>query len=211
MEVIYVLILFFAFIAGESKNLKTSSVFLIPQGLLISISLFMLGYFHEVSSLYIIGILDLIVRAAVLPFILIQVFKNIEEEKKPSIVLPLSIPISIVLLALGYHFALELKNIIFHQFLSCFPAGLTLFVFGLFLIVSKADILKIIISFFIIENGIHLMIIGLVPYTPKTFEIALTFNFILAMTLFIYIGLRWKILIMQEKRYGIKTSDDLRG
>ncbi len=211
MEVIYVLILFFAFIAGESKNLRISSYFLIPQGLLISISLFMLGYFNEMHSLYLIGFLDLIVRATILPFILIQVFKNIEVERKPSIVLPLSIPVSIVLLAVGYHFALELKNIILPQFLSCFPTGLTLFIFGLFLIVSKADILKMIISFFIIENGIHLMIIGIIPRMPKTFEIALTFNFILAMTLFIYIGLRWKILIMQEKRYGINTSDDLRG
>lgn len=200
MEIIYLAILFFTFIAGESKNLKLSSCSLVPHSLLIAISVFATAYIGNIASLYLIAVVDVMVRAFLMPILLIILLKNrLEREVKPSITHPLSIALSIVVLSVGYNFVDTIKISIFPSVLSCFSAGFTLFIYGLFLLLSKRDTAKMIISFFIIENGIHLLIISMIPHMPKIIELALTLNFVIALFFLIYVTIRLnEILILEE-------------
>ncbi len=209
MEIIYIALLFFTFVAGESRNLKFASYSLIPQGLLIAISVYLLAYMRNISSFYLIASLDILVRAILMPTVLIILLKSrLEKEDKPTITHPLSIALSIVVLSVGYNFMDTIRITSFPNVLSCFTAGFTLFIYGLFLLLSKRDMVKMIISFFIIENGIHFLIISMLPNMPKTIEIGLTFNFIIAILFFIYITMKLNILSIMEQVKKFKIDNN---
>jgi len=63
-----------------------------------------------------------------------------------------------------------------------------------------------IISFFIIENGIHLLIIGMIPHMSKFIEISLTFNFVVAIIFLVYLILRLNEVFLQEKLKNLKNQ-----
>ncbi len=202
MEIIYIAILFFAFLSGESKNLKFSTFSLIPHSLLIATSVFLLGYYQKIPSLYLIAGVDFLVRAILMPVLLIIILKQrLERETKPLITHALSIALSVVLLSVIFNLVETLKIQKLPDVLSSFSCGFTLAIYGLFLLISKRDMVKMIIAFFIIENGIHFLIIALIPHLPKGIELALTFNFVVALFLFIYVTLRLnEILVFEEIR-----------
>ncbi|MGB9892432.1 hypothetical protein [Thermodesulfovibrio yellowstonii] len=211
MEIIYIAILFFTFLTGEAKNLKFSVLSLVPHSLFIVIAVFTIGYINEISSLYLIGILDLVVRAILMPILLLKCLKNrLEIETKPSISHPLSIALSIVVLSVGYHFVEIFKSFYLPYVISSFSCGLTLFIYGFCLFMFKRDIVKMIISFFIIENGIHFLIISMIPHMPKFIEISLTFNFIIAILFFVYLIIRLNEVFVKEEIKKFKESNSQR-
>lgn len=211
MEIIYIAILFFTFLAGEAKSLKFSALSLVPHCLFIVVAVFAIGYIYGISSLYLIGTIDLIVRAILMPLFLLKCLKNrLEKEMKPSISHPLSIALSIVVLSVGYHFVELFKASQLPQVLSSFSCGLTLFIYGLYLLISKTDMVKMITSFFIIENGIHFLIISMIPHMSKLIEISLTFNFVVAALFFVYITVRLNEVFAREEIKKFKEANSQR-
>ncbi len=211
MEIIYIAILFFTFLAGEAKNLKFSVLSLIPHSLFIVIAVLTIGYINNISSLYLIGILDLVVRVILMPVLLLKCLKNrFEIETKPSISHPLSIALSIVVLSVGYHFVEIFKSFYLPHVISSFSCGLSLFIYGFYLFMSKRDIVKMIISFFIIENGIHFLIISMIPHMPKFIEVSLTLNFIIAILFFVYLIIRLNEVFVKEEIKKFKESNSQR-
>lgn len=209
MEIIYIATLFFTFIAGESKNLRISSYSLIIHSLLIATAIFVLAYINYIPSLYLIAAIDILVRALLIPLLLIILLKNrLVREFKPSIIHPLSIALSIFVLSVGYNLINTFKFITLPNVLSCFSCGATLFIYGLFLLISKRDTVKMIISFFIIENGVHFLIISLLPHLPKIVELALTLNFVVAILFFIYVTMKLNEIVILEQIKKIKEGDD---
>ncbi|MEN2994753.1 MAG: hypothetical protein ABDH19_05365 [Thermodesulfovibrio sp.] len=211
MEIIYIAILFFGFLAGEAKSLKFSILSLIPHSLFIVIVVFIIGYVNNIPSLYLIAVLDLIVRAILMPILLLKCLKNrVETETKPSISHPLSIALSIVLLSIGYNFVEMFKSSYIPHVISSFSSGLTLFLYGFYLFISKRDILKMMISFFIIENGVHFLIISMIPRMPKFIEISVTVNFVVAIIFLVYISLRLNEIFVKEEIEKLKESSSQR-
>ncbi len=207
MDIIYIIFLFFTFVAGESRNLKFASYSLIPQGLLIVLSLMIVGYVNNLSHFYVIAAVDLLVRVFLMPAALIILLRvRLQKEEKPAIIHPLSIALSIVLLSVGYKFIDTIKIMNFPNILSFFTAGATAFIYGMFLFLSKRDMVKMIISFFIIENGIHLILLSMLPKVGKAVEFGLTINFIVAVIFFIYITLRYNLLSVMEFINKIKKE-----
>ncbi len=207
MEVIYIIFLFFTFVAGESRSLKFASYSLIPQGLLIFLSLIIAGYINNHPNFYIIAVVDLLVRALLMPASLIILLRvRFQREEKPAIIHPLSIALSIVLLSVGYKFIDTIKIMNFPNTLSFFTAGATAFIYGMFLFLSKRDMIKMIISFFIIENGIHLILLSMLPNMGKAVEFGLTINFIVAVGFFIYITTKFNLLSVRELIKKIKRE-----
>ncbi|MCS7163700.1 MAG: hypothetical protein NZ845_01705 [Thermodesulfovibrio sp.] len=211
MEIIYIAILFFSFLAGETKSLKFSILSLVPHSIFIVIVVFIIGYVNNIPSLYLIAVLDLVVRAILMPILLFKCLKNrVETETKPSISHPLSIALSIVLLSIGYHFVEMFKSSYIPHVISSFSSGLTLFLYGFYLFISKRDILKMMISFFIIENGIHFLIISMIPRMPKFIEVLITFNFVVAIIFLVYISLRLNEIFVREEIEKLKKSSSQR-
>lgn len=205
MELIYIIVLFFAFLTVESKNLKTSLISLTLNSLFISISVFLLGYFNNIPSLYLIGFLDIFVRAILIPVVLSKSLKNrISTEIKPSVSYPLSIALSIVILSVVYHFLEIYKSLYLPNVLQGLPCGITLFIYGFYLLLSKRDLFKMVISFIVIENGIHLFLISTIPFLSKFLEFVLTFNYIVAIFLFNYLLFRINEISFKEELQKIK-------
>ncbi|MDI1472555.1 MAG: hypothetical protein QMD43_05175 [Thermodesulfovibrio sp.] len=200
MELIFISILILTFFAGESKNLRFSVYCLIANSLFIVTSVFTMGFTYNITSLYWIAFLDLLVRVFIVPLFILKSIKNrIHSEIKPTISHPLSIALSIVVLSLVYHFMGIFKTMNLPQVLPSFACGITLFIYGLYLLISKNDTVKMVICFFIVENGIHLLIISLIPHLPKFIEFTLTFNFIVAISFFLYIILRLNEILVKEE------------
>lgn len=201
MEIINVAVLIFTFFIGETKNLKTCSYGLMAQSLIILIGVLWIGYFYNIPSLYFIALLDLAVRALLMPYVILKsVQGENEREVKPTISHPLSIALSIVILSVVYRFVEVVRNFSLTEALPPFSCGATLLIYGLFLFVSKSDYKKLMLSFFIIENGIHFLIISLIPKMPKIIEISLTLNFVLALLFFLYIIGKLNISQLQTER-----------
>lgn len=201
MEIINVAVLIFTFFIGETKNLKTCSYGLMAQSLFILIGVLWIGYFYNIPSLYFIALLDLAVRALLMPYVILKsVQGENEREVKPTISHPLSIALSIVILSVVYRFVEVVRNFSLTEALPPFSCGATLLIYGLFLFVSKSDYRKLMLSFFIIENGIHFLIISLIPKMPKIIEISLTLNFVLALLFFLYIIGKLNISQLQTER-----------
>lgn len=201
MEIINVAVLIFTFFIGETKNLKTCSYGLMAQSLFILIGVLLIGYFYNIPSLYFIALLDLAVRALLMPYVILKsVQGENEREVKPTISHPLSIALSIVILSVVYRFVEVVRNFSLTEALPPFSCGATLLIYGLFLFVSKSDYRKLMLSFFIIENGIHFLIISLIPKMPKIIEISLTINFVLALLFFLYIIGKLNISQLQTER-----------
>lgn len=201
MEIINVAVLIFTFFIGETKNLKTCSYGLMAQSLIILIGVLWIGYFYNIPSLYFIALLDLAVRALLMPYVILKsVQGENEREVKPTISHPLSIALSIVILSVVYRFVEVVRNFSLTEALPPFSCGATLLIYGLFLFVSKSDYRKLMLSFFIIENGIHFLIISLIPKMPKIIEISLTINFVLALLFFLYIIGKLNISQLQTER-----------
>jgi len=200
MELIFISILILTFLAGESKNLRFSVYCLIANSLFIVTSIFLMGSYYDITSLYWIALLDLLVRVFIVPLFILKSIKNrIQREIKPTISHPLSIALSIVVLSLVYHFMGIFKTMHLPQVLPSFACGITLFIYGLYLLISKNDTVKMVICFFIIENGVHLLIISLIPHLPKFIEFTLTINFTVAISFFLYIILRLNEIIVKEE------------
>lgn len=201
MEIINVAVLIFTFFIGETKNLKTCSYGLMAQSLFILIGVLWIGYVYNIPSLYFIALLDLAVRALLMPYVILKsVQGENEREVKPTISHPLSIALSIVILSVVYRFVEVVRNFSLTEALPPFSCGATLLIYGLFLFVSKSDYRKLMLSFFIIENGIHFLIISLIPKMPKIIEISLTINFVLALLFFLYIIGKLNISQLQTER-----------
>lgn len=201
MEIINVAVLIFTFFIGETKNLKTCSYGLMAQSLFILIGVLWIGYVYNIPSLYFIALLDLAVRALLMPYVILKsVQGENEREVKPTISHPLSIALSIVILSVLYRFVEVVRNFSLIEALPPFSCGATLLIYGLFLFVSKSDYRKLMLSFFIIENGIHFLIISLIPKMPKIIEISLTINFVLALLFFLYIIGKLNISQLQTER-----------
>lgn len=201
MEIINVAVLIFTFFIGETKNLKTCSYGLMAQSLFILIGVLWIGYVYNIPSLYLVALLDLAVRALLMPYVILKsVQGENEREVKPTISHPLSIALSIVILSVGYRFVEVVRNFSLIEALPPFSCGATLLIYGLFLSVSKSDYRKLMLSFFIIENGVHFLIVSLIPKMPKIIEIALTLNFVLALLFFLYIIGKLNISQLQTER-----------
>lgn len=189
MNIFYLIIVFFTFLAGESKNLKFSTFFIMLNSLFISVAVLFMGYIYGILSFYFIFFIDLLVRTLIIPLLIFKSLRNRSSiEIKPAIIHPLSIALSIVILSLTYHFVNIMRFNYFIESLPSVTCGITLFVYGFYLLAAKNDIFKMVLSFFIIENGIHLIMISLIPSMPKLIEIALTFNFVLAVLFFFLIS-----------------------
>lgn len=207
MEIIYISILFTVFLVGEIKNLRISTFALMCHGFLLAIAVFSLALKTGFSSLYLISFIDLVVRALFLPGLLLKSLKIRDSyEEKPSINHPLSMALSIILLSLCYHFITIFKIQYIPQVLDSFSSGLTLLMYGFYLMLSKTDAFKMVTGFFIIENGVHLLIISLIPHLPKLIEISLSFNLIVAISFFVYLMLKINEIFIREKIMSSKKS-----
>ncbi|MDH7480582.1 MAG: NADH-quinone oxidoreductase subunit K [Armatimonadota bacterium] len=188
-----------SFAAVEARNLRHSTVAYLAQALLICGLLF--AYSTQNSALLYWAVTALITKAVLVPWFLWNATAGHEQETKPLIGFGPSAVILIALLAIMYklthmHAGLfvaqtqELAEIANTNLAVAF----TVFVLGLYAILTRRDAIKTVIGLCLLENGVHLSLVSLAPTIRETALAGIATEVVVTVYLLLYIigGIRSK-------------------
>ncbi|MDG6925997.1 MAG: hypothetical protein JRN09_05545 [Nitrososphaerota archaeon] len=121
-----------------------------------------IAYFADLPELYVAAALTLVIKAVLIPRILVRVTEKIKGEFKieanPYVSIRLSVLISALLVALSYALVQETLSTASLDVLATtyVPVSVSLFFIGLFVMVSRRMALNQVVGLLIIENGLFL-------------------------------------------------------
>jgi hydrogenase-4 component E len=181
--------------AAEVRNLRTSTIFLLLQSLLLS---FIIVAFAEQSqnySLYWWALLTFITKVVIIPWLLwIHIKKTDFIEVKPLVSFVVSFIILAVFLISFYQmtktyigFVAPTPQATMEPGRTSLALAFTIFVLGLYVLVIHRDAVKIIIGLHLIENGVHLALVSLVPQLPVTSILGIVSNVVVAAVMLLFL------------------------
>jgi hydrogenase-4 component E len=193
--------------AAELRNLKTSTVFLMFQSLLLSLIIAAFAQQSQNYSLYWWVGLTLITKVVIIPWLLFWHIKKTNYiEVKPLVSFVVSFIILAISLVAFYQFIHTYVNFVAptvsagtEPARSALALAFTIFVLGLYVLVVHRDAVKIIIGLHLIENGVHLALVTLVPQLPVTTVLGIVSNVVLAAVV---------LLLLTEAIYKMFGSSD---
>jgi hydrogenase-4 component E len=174
--------------AAELRNLKTSTVFLMFQSLLLSLIIAAFAQQSQNYSLYWWVGLTVVTKVVIIPRLLFWHIKKTNYiEVKPLVSFVVSFIILAIALVAFYQFIHTYVNFVAptasaatEPARSALALAFTIFVLGLYVLVVHRDAVKIIIGLHLIENGVHLALVTLVPQLPVTTVLGIVSNVVLA-------------------------------
>ena len=149
------------------------------QTVVLAGSAAVIAYLTGVWEIYIAAALTLVIKAIIIPKVLLRVTRKIRDELKmeanPYVSLRLSVIISALLVALSYGltqevFATSKIDRIAEAYL---PVSLSLFFIGLFVMVNRRMALNQVVGLLIIENGLFLFTLALTRGVSLIIEIGI--------------------------------------
>lgn len=193
--------------AAELRNLKTSTVFLMFQSLLLSLIIAAFAQQSQNYSLYWWVGLTVVTKVVIIPWLLFWHIKKTNYiEVKPLVSFVVSFIILAIALVAFYQFIHTYVNFVAptasaatEPARSALALAFTIFVLGLYVLVVHRDAVKIIIGLHLIENGVHLALVTLVPQLPVTTVLGIVSNVVLAAVV---------LLLLTEAIYKMFGSSD---
>lgn len=157
MEYIISLILITTIAMSGFRRIKLIKIGFAVQSFLIAVICFINGYFHNEYSLYILGLLTIISKVFIIPYIIKRSAINLKKRRETELIINgyWSYIISGISVVLAFAF---LKNYSDYTF----KAALVLMVVGIVLIIGRKKALTQMIGLLTVENGIVLFEISLV-------------------------------------------------
>lgn len=149
------------------------------QTIVLAGSAAVVAYLTGVWEIYVAAALTLVIKAIIIPKVLLRVTRKIRDELKmeanPYVSLRLSVIISALLVALAYGltqevFATSKIDRIAEAYL---PVSLSLFFIGLFVMVNRRIALNQVVGLLIIENGLFLFTLALTRGVSLIIEIGI--------------------------------------
>ncbi|MEM2140210.1 MAG: hypothetical protein QXJ74_01365 [Nitrososphaera sp.] len=138
-----------------------------------------IAYYTGVWEIYVAAALTLVIKAVVIPRVLVRVTRKIKDEFKieanPYVGLRLSVLISALLVALSYALTQQMlsSSSLDVVAMTCLPVSVSLFFIGLFVIVSRRMALNQVVGLLIIENGLFLFTTALTHGVSLVIEIGI--------------------------------------
>jgi len=149
------------------------------QSVVLAGSTAVIAYATGLWEIYAAAILTLVVKAIVIPRLLVRVTESVKEELKieanPLVSIRLSLLISALLVALSYgviHETLISANLDVYA-LTYLPVSVSLFFIGLFVMVSRRMALNQVVGLLIIENGLFLFTTALTQGVSLIIEVGI--------------------------------------
>ena len=149
------------------------------QSVVLAGSTAVIAYATGLWEIYAAAILTLVVKAIVIPRLLVRVTESVKDELKieanPLVSIRLSLLISALLVALSYgliHETLISANLDVYA-LTYLPVSLSLFFIGLFVMVSRRMALNQVVGLLIIENGLFLFTTALTRGVSLIIEVGI--------------------------------------
>jgi hydrogenase-4 component E len=193
IETLLVLMVVTSLLAVELQNLKRSAQAYCVQALLICGVI--LAFAPNNPALYSWAIVAFLAKAVIIPYLLLRFIKHTsEEEVQPLLGFGPSVIIaSLVLMAFfkitHYYVALlaPTAESVSGVFRTNLAISLTVFVLGLYAILSRRDAIKTVIGLCLLENAVHLSLVSLAPRMRETALIGIATEVVISVYLLLYV------------------------
>lgn len=190
-----------AIFAAELRNLRWATIAIAVQSLFLVGIICSFAYLSDNSSLYLWGATAFVIKVLLIPWLLWIYSRRMPvSEVKPMLGLIPSIIIMVIILSITF---LCTYTIIYPSFIQSLTPGykgmvetaginlalgLTIFVLGIYVLLVRRDIIKVVVGLVILENGVHLTLISLAPSLSETAEIGIACNLVVACWLLLYLS-----------------------
>ena len=149
------------------------------QSIVLAGSTAVIAYATGFWEIYAAAILTLVVKAVIIPRLLVRVTESVKDEFKieanPLVSIRLSLLISALLVALSYsliHETLISANLDVYA-MTYLPVSVSLFFIGLFVMVSRRMVINQVVGLLIIENGLFLFTTALTQGVSLIIEVGI--------------------------------------
>jgi len=149
------------------------------QSVILAGSAAVIAYETGFWEIYVAAVLTLVVKAVIIPRLLVRVTESVRDEFKieanPFVSIRLSLLISALLVALSYGLIREtLSSASLGVFAVAYlPVSLSLFFIGLFVMVSRRMALNQVVGLLVIENGLFLFTTALTQGVSLIIEVGI--------------------------------------
>ncbi|MEZ8219928.1 hydrogenase-4 component E [Candidatus Fervidibacteria bacterium JGI MDM2 JNZ-1-D12] len=196
METIRVLslaLILTSFAAIELRNLRGALWAYMLQALLLVAIIFVFATIHP--PLFLWGITALLTKFAIISWLLGQSIHQGEPQEYPPLIELLPSVFIIGLLALATYrlthtyttFLAPTKLATQEPFRTNIAVSLTVFLIGLYGILTRRDAIKVVIGLCLMENGAHLSLVSLAPGVRETVLIGIVTDVVIAVWLLVYL------------------------
>ncbi len=181
--------------AAEIRNLKTSTIFLLVQSLLLALIIVAFAEKYQNYTLYWWVGFTVAAKVIFIPWLLWgHIRRTNYMEVKPLVSFVVSFIVLAIALIAFYSFIHTYVNFLapsaqaqVEPSRSALALALTIFVLGLYVLVVHRDAVKIIIGLHLIENGVHLALVTLVPQLPWTSVLGIVSNVVFAAVMLLWL------------------------
>jgi hydrogenase-4 component E len=149
------------------------------QSIVLSAAGASIAYFTGAWEIYIAAALTLLIKAIIIPKVLVRVTKRIRDELKteanPYVSLRLSVIISALLVGLSYALTQQMlpESTLDEVASTYLPVSMSLFLIGLFVMVNRRLALNQVVGLLIMENGLFLFTAALTHGVSLLIEIGI--------------------------------------
>jgi len=149
------------------------------QTVVLALATAVIAYTTGIWEIYVAAALTLVIKAIIIPRVLVRVTRRIKDEFKietnPYVSLRLSVLISALLVALSYALTQQLLSTssLDRVATTYLPVSVSLFFIGLFVMVSRRMALNQVVGLLIIENGLFLFTTALTHGVSLIIEIGI--------------------------------------
>ena len=182
-----------SFAAVEARNLRHATIAYLAQALLICGLLF--AYSAQNEALIYWALTALITKAILVPLFLWHATSGgAEQEAKPLIGFGVSAVLLVALVTAMYKFThmhaglfVDPKGSIALVAETNLAVAFTVFVLGLYAILTRRDAIKTVIGLCLLENGVHLSLVSLAPGIKETALAGIATEVVVTVYLLLYV------------------------
>jgi len=189
-------ILLTSLLAIETRNLRTATVFYIIHSIFLFSIIISYAYIMENPSLYLWSLTCFITKVIIIPLIIWHYVKRVPRiEYKPFIGFAVSVFIIAVISLVFFNlfqsfidFLAPTEASTQEPIRSLLASAFTIFLLGLYTLSTRKDAVKTVIGLALLENGIHLVLLSLVPNLAETTMIGILTNVIAVVFILLYLS-----------------------
>ncbi len=193
------MMIFTSFAAVEARNLRHATVAYFFQALLICGLL--AAYSVQNSALIYWAATALVTKAILVPWFLWRSTEGAEDETRPMIGFGVSAVVLIVVLSVMYKLMhmhaglfINVRGSLSELAGTNLAVAFTVFILGVYAILTRRDAIKTVIGLCLLENGVHLSLVSLAPTIKETALAGIATEVVVTVYLLLYIigGVREK-------------------
>lgn len=200
-----------SYLVIELRNLRYSAYAYILQAFLMC-TLFVI-FARQNPGLYYWAITAFVTKVVIIPYLLLRYIRRTTDQEFPPLIGHLGsvILVSIIILILYrvthqyIEFLAPTPSATKEPFRTNLAVSLTIFMMGLYCILSRRDAIKTVHGLLVLENGVHLSLVSLAPLLRETAIIGIVTDVVVAAYLLLY------IIFGVFKEFGSTDTFQLKG